>query len=103
MSNSNGFDIEAAYRLLLARRDRAGMPPPPDLDDYWRNRLTAAVERLERIGVTLNNSVDDAMLAADLADHMIDNRDQPGGMPAWLRAEIARRWQHIEAGEADAT
>lgn len=101
---SNSFDFEAAYRLLLARRNRAGMPPPPPLDDYWRSRLQGAIERLERIGLVLNDSVDDAMLVADFADHLIDSRDTSGAMPDWLRKDIAQRWQHIEAegGEADA-
>jgi hypothetical protein len=92
MSNST-FDLEASYRLLLARLDRAGMPPPPALDQYWRRVLDAAVEKLRRMGIELTGSIDDEMLAADYAAWMLDSRDNGGGMPEWLRIRLRDRWR----------
>ena len=32
-STENTLDLDLAYRLLLGSRNRAGMPPPPPLDE----------------------------------------------------------------------
>ena len=86
------FDEEQAYRLLLGVRNRAGMPPPPPLDEYWRARVAAAAEQIRATGIVLTDSIDDAMLVADLADHLIDSRDRSGAMPDTLRRRIYSRW-----------
>lgn len=92
MSNSR-IDVEASYKLLLARLDRAGMPPPPALDHYWHQVLNAAIKEIEKKGVTLEDTIDDEMLAADYAAWMLDSRDNGGGMPEWLRIRLRDRWR----------
>ncbi len=100
MSNSISIDTETAYRLLLAVRNRAGMPPPAPLDEFWRSRIDAAIGELESRGIVLDNGTDDLMLIADYASFLIDARDKGGAMPDWLRYRIAQRWisQHTRSG-----
>lgn len=104
MSNSKiALDLVTAYRLLLANRNRAGMPPPAPLDEYWRSAIDAAVCEIESRGIVLTNSVDDLMLIADYATFKLDARDRGGAMPDWLRAALAHRWrtQHLREGAAE--
>lgn len=62
------------------------------LDAYLAARITAAVEQLEGIGITLTDSTDDLMLVTDLAVWQYQNRDNPGAMPDWLRLRRRERW-----------
>ena len=94
MSNSAiVLDLETAYRLLLANRNRAGMPPPAPLDEYWRSAIDAAVGEIRGRGIVLDNSVEDLMLIADYASFKLDARDKGGAMPDWLRSALAHRWR----------
>ena len=98
MSNT-AYDSDTAYRLLLARKNRPGMPPPPALDEIWRLRILAAVEALGSQGITLNDSVDDAALVADYAVFLDESRDS-SGMPEELRRRIRERWLKGDDGNA---
>lgn len=89
---TDAFDMERAYNLLLGVRNRAGMPPPPPLDEYWRARVAAAAQYLSSRGIVLKNNTEDAMLIADIADHFIDSRDRSGAMPESLARRIRERW-----------
>lgn len=62
------------------------------LDAYLAARITAAVEQLEGIGITLTDSTDDLMLVTDMAVWQYQNRDNPGAMPDWLRLRRRERW-----------
>lgn len=104
MSNSKiELDLEMAYRLLLANRNRAGMPPPAPLSEYWRSVIDAAVGEIESQGIILSNSTDDLMLIADYASYRIDAREKGGAMPDWLRSNLAQRWrtQYLREGAAE--
>lgn len=67
------------------------------LDAYLAARITAAVEQLEGIGITLTDSTDDLMLVTDLAVWQYQNRDSPGAMPDWLRLRRRERWLNNHA------
>lgn len=104
MSNSNStepLDLDLAYRLLLGSRNRAGMPPPAPLDEFWRSRIDAAILEIESRGIRLDNNIDDLMLVADYASYLLDAREKGGGMPDWLRARLSQRWisQYKRAGD----
>lgn len=86
------MDEEQVYRLLLARLDRAGKPPPVVLESYWRQRITEAQEYIINQGIQLSDSIEDMLLVVDYAAWMIDSRDMSGAMPEWLRYKIKQRW-----------
>ena len=77
-----------ALSMVKARLNRLDTT----LDTYLAARITAAVEQLEGIGITLTDSTDDLMLVTDLAVWEYQNRDNPGGMPDWLRLRRRERW-----------
>lgn len=102
-STENTLDLDLAYRLLLGSRNRAGMPPPPPLDEVWRLKIDAAIKEIESRGIELDGSTDDALLVADYASYLLDCREKGGGEPAWLRVRLAQRWvtqYKRKAGEA---
>jgi hypothetical protein len=94
------YNADTALALLKARMDRAGMDVPAPLGDYWKARIAAAGEELEKKGIHLLDTIDDNMLVADLAAERSLARDKPGGLPLWLKTQIRERWLQ-ERGEAD--
>lgn len=83
---------EVAFELLRARMDRGGLPVPDALETTWRTTMTAAIERLEKTGIILTDSVSDALLVSDYTAYLLTNRDSTGGDPEWLRSAIRSRW-----------
>lgn len=76
--------------MVKARLNR--LASDTSLDAYFASRITAAVQELERVGITLTDSTEDLMLVTDYAVWSYQNRDQPGGMPDWLRLRRRERW-----------
>ena len=63
------------------------------LDEEFLKRLDAAQSELLTKGLHLIESdADDQLLVVDLACYRYLNRDQPGGVPDWLRLRIRERW-----------
>ena len=91
-------NAETAFELLKSRMDRGGLPVPEAQETYWRQRLEAATEELERMGIRLEDTPSDLMLLADFTAYKITNRDDPRAMPAWLRLELRERWISQERG-----
>ena len=86
---------ENALELVRARLNRLGVSL---LDDYLRTRITAAVQRLTRLGITLTDSADDLMLVVDYTVWEYQNRDKGEAMPQWLRLVRRERWLKTDGG-----
>lgn len=88
---------ETALCLVKSRLNR--MAADTSLDDYFRQRIAAAVAELEGTGISLTDSADDLMLVVDYTVWQYQNRDSAGGMPDWLRLRRRERWLRQERGE----
>lgn len=90
-----------ALSLVKARLNR--MASDTSLDEYLSQRIEAAEAELENTGISLTDSADDLMLVVDYTVWQYQNRDNPGGMPDWLRLRRRERWlkQHQLNGEAN--
>ena len=90
-----------ALGLVKARLNR--MASDTSLDEYLTQRIEAAEAELENTGISLTDSADDLMLVVDYTVWQYQNRDNPGGMPDWLRLRRRERWlkQHQLNGEAN--
>lgn len=89
---------ETALGLVKSRLNR--MAADTSLDDYFRQRIAAAVAELEGTGISLTGSPDDLMLVVDYTVWQYQNRDSAGSMPEWLRLRRRERWLRQERGEA---
>ena len=81
---------ETALGLVKSRLNR--MAADTSLDDYFRQRIAAAVAELEGTGISLTGSPDDLMLVVDYTVWQYQNRDSAGAMPEWLRLRRRERW-----------
>ena len=88
---------ETALGLVKSRLNR--MAADTSLDDYFRQRIAAAVAELEGTGISLAGSPDDLMLVVDYTVWQYQNRDSAGSMPEWLRLRRRERWLRQERGE----
>lgn len=88
-------DTATALGLMKARLNR--LQSDTSLDTYLQARLTAAIEYLTGIGITLTDSQEDLMLAVDFAVWQYQNRDNPGAMPEWLRLQRRERWLRTQS------
>lgn len=88
---------ETALGLVKSRLNR--MAADTSLDDYFRQRIAAAVAELEGTGISLTGSPDDLMLVVDYAVWQYQNRDSAGSMPEWLRLRRRERWLREKRGE----
>lgn len=88
---------ETALGLVKSRLNR--MAADTSLDDYFRQRIAAAVAELEGTGISLTGSPDDLMLVVDYTVWQYQNRDSAGSMPEWLRLRRRERWLRQERGE----
>ena len=79
-----------ALQLVKARLNR--LQSDTSLDTYLQTRISAAVQELTRIGIDLTGDNDDLMLVTDYTVWAYQNRDNPGGMPEWLRLRRRERW-----------
>lgn len=79
-----------ALDLVKARLNR--LPGDTSLDTYLTARISAAVQELTRVGIVPTESTEDLILVVDYAVWMYQNRDNPGGMPEWLRLRRRERW-----------
>jgi hypothetical protein len=79
-----------ALALVKARLNR--LQSDTSLDSYFQARLSGAIEYLEGIGIGLTDSDEDLMLVVDFTVWQYQNRDNPGGMPDWLRLQRRERW-----------
>lgn len=87
--------IRTALKLVKIRLNRADTA----LDEYLESRVKAAIDGLNRIGITLTDSTDDIMLAVDYTVWQYGNRDKPDSMPEWLRLMRRERWLAQRRGE----
>ena len=90
-------NTETALSLVKSRLNR--MAADTSLDDYFRQRIAAAVAELEGTGISLTGSPDDLMLVVDYTVWQYQNRDSAGSMPEWLRLRRRERWLRQERGE----
>lgn len=88
---------ETALGLVKSRLNR--MAADTSLDDYFRQRIAAAVAELEGTGISLTGSPDDLMLVVDYTVWQYQNRDSAGSMPEWLRLRRRERWLRENRGE----
>lgn len=88
---------ETALGLVKSRLNR--MAADTSLDDYFRQRIAAAVAELEGTGISLTGSPDDLMLVVDYTVWQYQNRDSAGSMPEWLRLRRRERWLRQERGD----
>lgn len=87
-----------ALELVKARLNRLDSA----LDDYLQARIDAAQHYLEGQGISINMAkARDLMLVVDMAVWMYSSRDQAGGFPDWLRAQVTQRWLMERKGGAD--
>lgn len=84
-----------ALSLVKARLNR--LQSDTSLDSYFQARITAAIEYLTGIGITLTDSQEDLMLAVDFAVWQYQNRDNPGAMPEWLQLQRRERWLRTQS------
>jgi hypothetical protein len=77
--------------IVKARLNR--LASDTSLDEYFLQRIEAADKELERTGIHLKaDDVDDAVFLADFVAWKHSNRDNPDGMPEWLRLARRERW-----------
>ena len=86
------YNETTALALLMGRLDRPGVATPAPLTEYWISALKAAAAELTRKGITLQDTVDDNMLVANLAADILISRDRTTGRPPWLTLAIRERW-----------
>lgn len=92
------YDEGQALALVKTRLNR--LPGDTTLDDYFLTRIAAAAQNLEATGIILTDSLADLMLVVDSTVWEYQNRDQPGGMPDWLRLRRRERWLQQRRAEA---
>lgn len=80
----------SALALVKARLNR--LQTDTSLDEYLNARIDAAVQEIEGTGIKLEDNQEDLMLAVDYTVWQYQNRDNPGGMPDWLRLRRRERW-----------
>ena len=77
--------------ILRSRLNR--LPSDTSLDVVLKPRIAAADKELARKGISLvEDDEGDQVLLADYTAWMYQKRDDPGGMPQWLRLRIRERW-----------
>ena len=86
----SAVNTTTALAMVKARLNRVSNDN--SLDDYFNNRITAAINELEATGITLTASTEDLMLVVDYAVWQYQNRDKPGAMPDWLKLRRRERW-----------
>ena len=91
------ISMETALAVTKARLNR--LPDDTALDEYLMARISAAVDELTGIGISLTESTEDLMLVVDTAVYEYQNRDKPGGMPDWLRLRRRERWLREHRGD----
>ena len=92
------YDEGQALALVKTRLNR--LPGDTTLDDYCLARIDAAAQALEATGIILTDSMADLLLIVDYTVWEYQNRDQPGGMPDWLRLRRRERWLQQRRAEA---
>ena len=86
------YNASTVLDLVKARKERAGVETPAPLVTYWTQRIAAAAQDLEDMGIILEDNIGDNSLVADLAVERINNRDNQKGDPEWLTLKIRQRW-----------
>lgn len=77
--------------IVKARLNR--LASDTSLDEYLKARIAAADEELKGNGINLViDDVRDSVLLADMVVWQYGNRDNPNGMPEWLRLQRRERW-----------
>jgi hypothetical protein len=79
-----------ALEMVKHRLNR--LPGDTSLDTYLTARIEAAVQELTRVGIVPTESTEDLILVVDYTVWQYQNRDNPGGMPEWLRLRRRERW-----------
>jgi len=77
--------------IVKARLNR--LASDTSLDEYLKARIAAADGELTGNGIKLTiDDVRDTVLLADVVVWQYSNRDNPSGMPEWLRRARRERW-----------
>ena len=90
-------NTETALGLVKTRLNR--LPGDTSLDDYLAQRIQAAIQETERIGITLDDGADCLLYIVDYTVWSYQNRDNQAGMPAWLRLRRRELWLRSGARE----
>lgn len=84
------FNVDKAIMLVKARKNM--MVSHGMNDVYITTRVNAVVKELERKGIHLTDTADDVILVVDITVWQYNNRDNPNGMPEWLKLARRERW-----------
>lgn len=85
--------------LVKARLNR--LESDTSLDDYLKARICAAIQETERTGLRLANDTESIMYVVDYTVWSYQNRDNPNGMPDWLRLRRREMWLRSGGGADD--
>jgi hypothetical protein len=97
------MSVNTRDALALVKHRLNRLPGDTSLDTYLGYRINAAIEELERTGITLDDGNEDLLLVVDMTVWQYQNRDSGAGMPEWLRLRRRERWlqQNREAAGDD--
>lgn len=90
------MDDAKILAMCKARLDRSHTSM---LDEQLIDRIRACRGDLERKGIHLTDTADDAMLLVDVVCWRYSARDKQTGMPEWLRLAIRERWLQEERND----
>lgn len=94
---------ETILKMVCVRLNRiytpTGSGPEYDLTEYLRDRISAAIRELQRMGITPKEEPADELLVADYVCWEYANRDKAERMPDWLRIKLWER--HMAEGTDD--
>ena len=94
------MQIDVSTVLLMVKRRKNIMPDDHTQDDYLTARIEAAMSRMQTQGIHLVDDPADVMLVTDAAVWEINNRDQNGPEPQWLKDAKNTRWLNDRAVNA---
>lgn len=87
--------------MLKAQLDKINLPP--ERIAQLEQLLTVAASRITKLGITLQDTADDAQLQVDYAAWMYKRRmlQASAQMPEYLRLDLNDRLAHEKMGETD--
>lgn len=78
--------------ILPMVKSRLGRTNDSRLDDYFRDRIAAAVETFEGEGIHVKPTAGDMMLVCDQVCWDYSNRDKNEAEPKWLKEKKKNRF-----------
>lgn len=93
-------DISTVLSIVKARLNR--LADDTTIDDYLIKRINAADNELKHTGIIIDEAdAEDLIFISDFVVWQYQNRDNPRGMPDWLRLRRRERFiQQLQRGDA---